>query len=161
MSGLSTDIFFLKAIKSNAEILAKLPTGDVYNNIANPDFDMDNVPLPYIIVNNDGGKNDETTKDDRYESEDDNVTISIRIVARNRKELDTLANGVRETIRAYIIGMDEEIDNGENPEGMELKPNDYKFSFSEIAYDMLKPSHNIMFYYQCDVRNDTIENDNE
>ena len=159
MSGLSTDIFFLKAIKSNAEILAKLPTGDVFNNIANPDFDMDNVQLPYIIVNNDGGKNDETTKDDRYESEDDNVTISIRIVARNRKELNTLANGVRETIRAYIIDMDEEIDNGGNPEGMELKPNDYKFSFSEIAYDMLKPSHNIMLYYQCDVRNDINDND--
>lgn len=159
MSGLSTDIFFIRAIKSNAEILSKLPAGDIYNNIANPDFDMDNVTLPYIIVNNDGGKNDGTTKDDRYESEDDNVTISIRIVARNRKELDTLANGVRETIRAYIIDMDAEIENGGMPDGMELKPNDYQFSFSEIAHDILKPSHNIMFYYQCDVRNDSTEDD--
>ena len=154
-SGLSTDLFFVAAIKSNAELMQMLPARDIYNNVANPDFDMGNVALPYVIVNNDGGKNDTGTKDDRYESEDDNVNISVRIVARNRKELDTIASEVRRTIHKYICDMDDLISEGEDPEGVELKPNDYNMSFSDIAYDMLKPSHYIMLYYQCEVGNYT------
>ena len=44
--GLLTDSFFIRAIKSNADILAMLPAGDIYNNVADPDYDMDNVELP-------------------------------------------------------------------------------------------------------------------
>ena len=47
--GLLTDSFFIRAIKSNSELLAKLPAGDIYNNVADPDYDMENVELPYII----------------------------------------------------------------------------------------------------------------
>ena len=54
--GLLTDSFFIRAIKSNSDLLAKLPAGDIYNNVADPDFDMENVELPYIVVNNDGGQ---------------------------------------------------------------------------------------------------------
>ena len=156
MSGLSTDIFFIAAIKSNDELMALLPAHNVYNNVADPDFDMDNVAMPYIIVNNDGGNNDTSSKDNDYESENDKVNISVRIVARNRKELDNLASTVRQTIHQYICDMDDQLSAGEEPEGWELKPEDYTFSFSDIAYEMQKPSHYVMFYYQCDVTNDLI-----
>ena len=156
MSGLSTDIFFIAAIKSNDELMALLPAHNVYNNVADPDFDMDNVAMPYIIVNNDGGNNDTSSKDNDYESENDKVNISVRIVARNRKELDNLASTVRQTIHQYICDMDDQLSAGEEPEGWELKPEDYTFSFSDVAYEMQKPSHYVMFYYQCDVTNDLI-----
>jgi hypothetical protein len=156
VSGLSTDIFFIAAIKSNEELMELLPAHDVYNNVADPDFDMDNVAMPYIIVNNDGGNNDTSSKDNDYESENDKVNISVRIVARNRKELDNLASTVRQTIHQYICDMDDQLSAGEEPEGWELKPEDYTFSFSDIAYEMQKPSHYVMFYYQCDVTNDLI-----
>ena len=91
ISGVSTDIFFIAAIKSNEGLIAKLPAHDIYNNVANPDIDLDNVELPYIVVNNDGGQNVVESKDDNYESEEDRVNISVLIVARNRKELDDIA----------------------------------------------------------------------
>ena len=156
MSGLSTDIFFIAAIKSNDELMALLPAHNVYNNVADPDFDMDNVAMPYIIVNNDGGNNDISSKDNDYESENDKVNISVRIVARNRKELDNLASTIRQTIHQYFCDMDDQLNAGSEPEGWELKPEDYTFSFSDVAYEMQKPSHYVMFYYQCDVTNDLI-----
>ena len=39
--GLLTDSFFIRALKSNAALLAKLPAHDIYNNVADPDYDMD------------------------------------------------------------------------------------------------------------------------
>lgn len=156
VSGLSTDIFFVSAIKSNEELMAQLPAHDIYNNVADPDFDMENVPLPYIIVNNDGGSNDDFSKDNDYESGNDKVSVSVRIVARNRKELDDIASTVRQTIHQYICDMDDQLSAGEEPDGWELKPEEYAFSFSDVAYDMQKPSHYIMFYYTCEVKNDLI-----
>ncbi len=66
ISGLSTDIFFIAAIKSNTELMEALPAHDVYDNVANPDEDMDNVKLTYINVNNDGGQNIAKSKNDIY-----------------------------------------------------------------------------------------------
>ena len=159
MSGLSTDIFFIAAIKSNETLMARLPAGDIYNNVANPDFDMENVPIPYIIVNNDPGRNGTGTKDERYEAREDNVMVSIRIVARNRKELDDIAKEVRKTILKYIIEMDKSIDNGDEPNGWQLKPYGYDLSWSDIANEMLKPSQTIELYYQCEVPNFTYDDD--
>lgn len=153
ISGLSTDIFFIAAIKSNNDLMEILAAHDIYNNVANPDYDMDNVALPYIIVNNDGGNNNLMSKDEEYEGDEDKVNISVRIVAKNRKQLDDLATEVRRTVNQYIREMESLIEAGEEPDGYELKPSDYTFSFSDISYDMLKPSHTIMLYYNCDVRN--------
>ena len=58
--GLNTDIFFIKAIKSNSELMSMLPAGDVYDNIANPDIDMDNVKIPYTILKYTKASEDET-----------------------------------------------------------------------------------------------------
>ena len=48
---LKTDIIFVNAIRSNDELIALLPAGDVYNTtIALPEPEALNAPLPYIIV---------------------------------------------------------------------------------------------------------------
>lgn len=156
VSGLSTDIFFIEAIKSNEELMALLPAHDVYNNVADPDYDMDNVKMPYIIVNNDGGSNDNMSKDDRYESDEDKVNVSVRVVARNRKELDDLATTVRRTIHQYILDADDTA-VGEEPVNYDLKPWDYTMSWSDIGYSMQKPCHYVVLQYSCEVLN-LIEN---
>ena len=62
---LLTDIIFVKALRADENLMAQLPAGDVYNTaIALPDEDLDNAPLPYIIVSFDGLTNDVETKDD-------------------------------------------------------------------------------------------------
>ena len=56
---LQNDIIFVKALRANADLMAQLAAGDVYNTaIAMPDEDLDNAPLPYAIVTFDGLTND-------------------------------------------------------------------------------------------------------
>ena len=151
--GLLTDSFFIRAIKSNADILAMLPAGDIYNNVADPDYDMENVEIPYIIVNNDGGNNDTQTKDD-YEGAEDKVNISIRIVAKTNDSLRQMAVAVRRNIHDYMQASAERIDAGTPVENDDLRPYDYDFSFSDVSYEPQKPSHTIMLYYQCSTPNE-------
>ncbi|MBQ5756867.1 MAG: hypothetical protein IIV88_06385 [Erysipelotrichaceae bacterium] len=64
---LQTDIIFVKALRANADLMKQLAAGDVYNTaIALPDEDLDNAPLPYVIVSFDGLTNDVETKDDPF-----------------------------------------------------------------------------------------------
>ena len=160
ISGISTDIFFIAAIKSNTELMEALPAHDVYDNVANPDEDMDNVKLPYIIINNDGGQNIAESKDDNYESEDDRVNISVRITACNRQQLDAIASEVRKTIRQYMIDMDN-AEPGQEGELFDLKPYDYEMSFSDISFVPDKPCHQIVLYYMCQVTNELNEENDE
>ena len=159
--GLLTDTFFIRAIKSNSDLLAKLPAGDIYNNVADPDFDMDNVPLPYIVVNNDGGSEGDTTKDTMSESTEDRVNISILMVCRNRKELADMTMAVRKTISDFMKATWERISEGDTEEGDEIAPIEYEFSFSDIAYMMDKPAHRQMFYYNCVTPNEIFIDDEQ
>lgn len=147
--GLLTDIFFIRALRSDEELMQMLPAGDVYNNVADPDYDMENVQIPYIIVNNDGGNNQPGTKDDLCESVEDRTNISIRMVARNRDELSRIALRVRRTVSEFVKDGIMRLQSGETQDGDELCPQDYDFRFSDIANDMDKPAQYLMFYYDC------------
>ena len=159
--GLLTDSFFVRAIKSNAELLAKLPAGDIYVNVADPDIDMENVPLPYIIVNNDGGSEGDTTKDTWSEGIEDKVNISILMVCRSRQELADMTLAVRKTISDFMKATWQRIEAGTPEEGDEIAPTGYQFSFSDIAYIIEKPAHRQMFYYDCTTPNEIYIDDDE
>lgn len=141
---LLTDIIFVKALQSNTTLLGKLAAGDVYNtSIALPDQDLDNAPIPYVIVSFDGLVNDQSTKD-TFEGETDTVQISVEIAAKNRKQLGELATLVRRTIREYFSEVDED------SEDADLVPYDYQFSADRVQYDPLKPCHWQILRWQCD-----------
>ena len=159
--GLLTDSFFIRAIKSNADILAMLPAGDIYNNVADPDYDMDNVELPYIVVNNDGGSEGDTTKDAWSESSEDKVNISILMVCRSREELANMTLAVRKTISDFMKATWQRIEAGTPEEGDEIAPTGYQFSFSDIAYVIEKPAHSQKFYYDCTTPNEIYIDDDE
>lgn len=159
--GLLTDSFFIRAIKSNAELLAMLPAGGIYNNVADPDYDMQNVELPYIIVNNDGGSEGDTTKDAWSESPEDKVNISILMVCRSRQELEDMTLAVRKTISDFIKATWQRIEAGTPEEGDDIAPTQYQFSFSDIAYVIEKPAHRQMFYYDCTTPNEIYIDDDE
>ena len=159
--GLLTDSFFIRAIKSNADILAMLPAGDIYNNVADPDYDMENVELPYIIVNNDGGSEGDTTKDAWGESPEDKVNISILMVCRSRQELADMTMAVRKTISDFMKATWQRIEAGTPEEGDDIAPIQYDFSFSDIAYIIDKPAHRQMFYYNCTTQNEIYIDDEQ
>ena len=142
---LQTDIIFVKALRANADLMAQLAAGDVYNtSIALPDEDLDNAPLPYVIVSFDGLTNDVETKDDPYEGDSDNVTISIEIAAKTRTELGRLAEAVRHQVHDYFVEADPTDDD------FNLVPLDYQFSAQQVNYDQMKPCYWQVLSYQCD-----------
>ena len=142
---LITDAIFVKALRSNDELIEQMPAGDVYNTaIALPEEEADNAPVPYIIVSFDGLTNDVETKDDPYEGESDDVTISIMIAARTRSELGQLADAVRQQVHRYFVDADP------TDEDADLIPHDYQFSAQEVIYDSSKPCYWQVLTYQCD-----------
>lgn len=145
---LQTDIIFVAAIKSDAELLRQLAIGDVYNTaIALPDENLDNAEVPYVIVAEGDVVNDGMTKDD-YEGDTDSVNITITVAARTRKELVVLTNKVRKAVRRYFMDAKEEDDY------FDLVPLDYQFSAKPVLYDPLKPCYWRELNYQCDVNNE-------
>ena len=142
---LQTDIIFVKALRANADLMAQLAAGDVYNTaIALPDEDLDNAPLPYAIVTFDGLTNDIDTKDDPFESDSDSVNISIEIAAKTRNELGQLATAIRRQVHQYFINADP------TEEDADLIPHDYQFSAQAVNYDSMKPCYWQVLTYQCD-----------
>ena len=153
--GLTTDIIFVKALRADSTLTAKLAAGDVYNTtIALPDKDKDNAPIPYAIVSFDGLTNDQTTKDD-YESTIDQVTVSIEIAAQTRQELGDLAKHIRSQVRHFFLNAEE------TDEDSDMIPLDYQFTATPVNYDPSKPCYWQLLNYQCDVRNDIIEDNDE
>jgi hypothetical protein len=142
---LVTDIIFVKALRADEDLMAQLPAGDVYNTaIALPDEELDNAPLPYIIVSFDGLTNDVETKDDPFEGDSDNVTISIEIASKTRPELGELADAVRNQIHDYFVEADSDTEDAD------LIPLDYQFSAQAVNYDSMKPCYWQVLTYQCD-----------
>ena len=143
---LQTDIIFVRALRGNTELLAKLPAGDVYNTaIALPEEDADNAPLPYIIVSFDGLTNDQTTKD-TFESDYDTVNIGVEVAAATRDQLYDLTQSVRDTVLSFF----ESLQSDPTDDDFSLVPLDYQLSATGVRYDDQKPCYWQILNYQCD-----------
>ncbi len=144
---LITDAIFVKALRSNTELMSTLADGDVYNtSITVPDVDLDKAALPYVIVSFDGMNNTDSTKDDEFEGDEDRVQVSIEVAAKTRPELGNILMAIRETIRTYFhanYGSDED-------EDFALIPNDMVMNASGVQYDPVKPCFWQVLTYQCD-----------
>lgn len=143
---LQTDIIFVRALRENTELIAKLPAGDVYNTaIALPEEDAENAPLPYIIVSFDGLTNDQTTKDG-YESDYDTVNIGVEVAAATRDQLFDLTQSVRDTVLSFF----ESLQSDPTDDDFSLVPLDYQLSATGVRYDDQKPCYWQILNYQCD-----------
>lgn len=137
--GLATDSIFIAALSGDSELMETIG-GRLYGTaIPLPDEDLDNVPVPYVIVTFDGLANDSQTKDYTYEGDFDQVTIGVEVVGESLGALHDLTQQVRETILAYMSDEDTSIE-------------DYQFSAQAIQFDSLKPCYWQVLTYQCDVR---------
>lgn len=146
---LKTDIIFVRALRSNDELMEQLPAGDVYNTtIAMPEQDAENAPLPYIIVTYDGMQNLDTDKDSPFEGDTDRVQISIEVASESRPQLAALTEQIRTTVREFF----ENIDSSD--EDYDLVPLDVDFSAQAVQYDEWKPCYWQVLQYQCDTNPD-------
>lgn len=137
---LATDSIFVTALKANAELMGLVSNRLYSTTIAMPDKDLNNAPIPYIIVMFEGLNNDVTTKDDEMESDTDVVNVSVEVAAKSRKALSELTKEVRQTIYNYLRREDTAIE-------------DYQFSAERVNYDQTKPCYWQVLNYRCDVIN--------
>jgi hypothetical protein len=161
---LATDSIFVTALQSDTDLLGMLgyvaPTESdpgkparLYSTaIPLPDEKLENVPVPYAIVRLDGINNEDTTKDDDFESDEDSVSISILVSGRSRKELADVAQSVRSTIQAYMITKEDDED---------FPITEYRFSADGVQYDPDKPCYWQVLRYACDVINLIVEEDEQ
>lgn len=146
---LKTDIIFVKALQSNSELMDMLPAGGIYNTaIPLPDKDLDNTPIPYILVSFDGVQNQVESKDTEYEGDTDTVQISIEIAAEKRSQLADIAQMVRDTVRDYFENLEDD------DEDYSLVPIDYQFSAQGVIYDQDKPCYWQILNYSCETNTD-------
>lgn len=137
---LATDSIFVTALKANAELMGLVSNRLYSTTIAMPDKDLNNAPIPYIIVMFEGLNNDVTTKDDEMESDTDVVNVSVEVAAKSRKALSELTKEVRQTIYNYLRRENTAIE-------------DYQFSAERVNYDQTKPCYWQVLNYRCDVIN--------
>ena len=143
---LELDEIFYNALTADETIVSDTG-GRIYSTCVEvPPTDADNTPLPYIIIMDDGLQNDQTTKDDIWESEDDRVQASVQISAVSPKEVKRLTRLCRKAIANYIASMPGE------------KPYLISFTADGTAWDWTKPCYYKTLNYQCDVTNTNDEN---
>lgn len=136
---LRTDVIFAKALQACKELTKRLPAGDVYNtSIPLPDADLDNAPLPYVIVSFDGMANEGYTKD-CYEGDTDIVDIGVLVAARTRSELADLTAMARDAVKDYFLSADDD-----------LVPTGYTLTADVVSYDQLKPCYFQTLRYKCE-----------
>ena len=140
--GLSTDIFFVKALQDTPSVNDAVG-GRIFNP-ARSTVDEEEDRLPYIIVNFDKLTNEESTKDNANEGDTDIVDVSITICAEDRVSLATLAKNVRDAINDYFNNLDA-------AEAFNLDaPNWWRFSTDAVYYEEGRPCVYTKFYYSCD-----------
>lgn len=149
----STDSLFIAAITTDDDIMETIGRRVYDTAIPLPDEDADNVPVPYVIVTFDGLNNDETTKDDPYESENDQVTIGVLVTAENRYALANLTRDIRKCIYDYM--MTNLADTNDFP------IEDYSFSADAVQFDQFKPCFWQTLRYVCNVTNTITEDEQD
>lgn len=155
---LATDSIFITALQSSPELMEAITVyvskgverrseqPRLYGTaIPLPEEDADNVPIPYLIVTFDGLNNDQTTKDDPYESDYDHVQIGIEAAAPTLEALHTLTQKVREVVHSYFVEHETQVSG-------------YQFRAEPIIYDEWKPGYGQVLRYQCDVDLNTESN---
>ena len=141
---LITDKVFYNALRSNAELMARVEGRIESTSIPVPDEKFENTPLPYIIITFDGLQNEGFTKDNSFEGNEDKVQVSIEVAADTRDDLGDIMQTIRQTVIDYFEGI-EESDND-----WPLVPNNYTFAAGAIGYDSMKPCYYQTLTYNCD-----------
>ena len=139
---LELDEIFYAALMANETIVSDTD-GRIFSTCVEvPPTEADNTPLPYIIIMDEGLQNDQTTKDDIWESIEDRVQASVMVNAISPKEVKRLTRISRKAIADYIATM-----SGNRPYLQSL-------TTDGTAWDWTKPCYYKTLVYQCDITNE-------
>lgn len=114
--------------------------------------EKDNIPLPCIIVTDDGLTNNQQTKDNVWEFGEDRVQVSVEVDATSPKQVKRLIRMVRKAINNYITTL--------YAQGADI-PNLQSVQTNGVAWDWMKPCYHSTVSYQCDVENGLYDDEQE
>lgn len=141
---LLTDTIFYNALMADTSIVT-ITGGRIYSTaVPCPDEQLDNVPVPYVIITYDGMVNEGFTKDDSFEGTLDRVTIGILAVAADRESLGKLLSKIRQQVENYLLQVEP------TDSDADLVPASYQITANEIQYDSVKPCYFQSLQYECD-----------
>ena len=142
---IALDEILFNALRSDAVLME-----DVGGRIVSTCFevgpeDVDNTPLPCIIVMDDGLQNNPDTKDCEWEAYEDRVTASVEVDAESPKAVTALIRKVRHAIADYIQTLYNE---------GEVIPELESIVSNDIAWDWMKPCYHSTLTYNCIIENE-------
>ena len=140
---LVTDKFFAAALTQSTSVTTAVG-GRIFNTVED-EINPDDVPLPYIMIMNDGTVNEAETKDDEFEGPTDTDTIRLTICADTRAALGSLAELVRSVIQTAAQEQD-----AASTAALGFEVIDYSFSASPVSFDDLKPCYWQDLTYRCE-----------
>ena len=107
-----------------------------------PPEELDNTPLPNIIITNDGFQAQIFTKDDIWDSDTDTVQATVDIAANSPEEVEQMIDMARKAVNDYIHTMYES--------GQDI-PTLKSLNSDGVQWDWMKPCYYQKLYYTCDV----------
>jgi len=142
---IALDEILFNALRSDAVLME-----DVGGRIVSTCFEVgpdevDNTPLPCIIVMDDGLQNNPDTKDCEWEAYEDSVTASVEVDAESPKAVKALIRKARHAIADYIHTL--------YNEGEEI-PKLESIVSNGIAWDWMKPCYHSTLTYNCIIENE-------
>lgn len=144
------DEILYNALRADAELMQAVDSHIVSTCFEVGPDEVDNTPLPCIIVTDDGWQNQPETKDFTWEGTEDHVTASIEVDGRSPKEVKQLLKMCRKAVAQHIATLDDQEAYDEIPQLDSVQA-------SQLAWDWMKPCYHQVLTYQCTIN----INDNE
>lgn len=134
------DEIIYDAIQADETLMATIGGRVVSTCFEVPPEEMDNTPLPNIIITDDGFTNQTSTKDCVWEGFEDRVQVGVDVAAASPKEVKDIVNMVRQAVENHIVAL---YQSGEGiPELDSLTSNG-------LQWDWIKPCYYQRLTYQC------------
>lgn len=118
-----------------------------------PPYELDNTPVPYIIVHNSGFTNQQTTKDCLWEAAEDQTVTTVEVAAHDPDGVNRIVRRMRKAIENHIA-------NIYRQQGINEIPQLQSLTSDGIDWDWSKPCYYQHLNYQC-ITSANIDDDEE
>ena len=140
------DEIIYDAIQADSDLMVAIGNRVVSTCFEVSPTDVDNTPIPYIIVTDDGFQNQVGSKDTVWESGEDRVQVGVEVAAESPAEVKRLIRMVRRAVETYVVGLYEQD---------ETTPELESLSSDGLAWDWMKPCYFQRLTYSCITKSST------
>ena len=133
----TVDELIYEAIQADDDLMATIGGRVVSTCFEIPPDELDNTPIPNIIITDDGMQNNVTTKDCVWEGGEDQVQVTVDVAAASPEEVKAIMRRVRKAVEVYMASL--------GPDMPEL----VNLTAGQMAWDWMKPCYYKPLIYQC------------